>query len=209
MVVRGVPARRRVCRCFAVGVSGLVVIVVPASATVGLSEGSAIGVHSMLYLNHSFSAKEAMFAEAAATGASTIRLDIALATVFANPNRPPDWNGVDQYMRRARRYHLHVLADLLATPWYLADCPAGTPFLMTYRCPPLDPAAWGHDAGLIAAHTRAVIDEFEIINEPDGSWAFIGTPGTAIPPTPDNRPTPRTKAAPEPKPGTWRRLFRR
>lgn len=35
---------------------------------------------------------------------------------------------------------------------------------------------WGRDAGMIAAHTRVIIDHFEIINEPDGRWAFLGSP---------------------------------
>jgi hypothetical protein len=64
----------------------------------------------------------------------------------------------------------------LATPWYLADCPGGASFAASYLCPPADPAAWGRDAGAIAAHTRGVIDDFEIINEPDGRWSFLGTP---------------------------------
>jgi hypothetical protein len=130
----------------------------------------------MLYLNHPFSAKEAMFEEAAALGASTIRVDIELSGVFADPTAPPDWTGVDQYMLLARRYHLHVLADLLATPWYMADCPTRADSAASYRCPPADPAAWARDAGLIAAHVRGVIDNFEIINEPDGTWAFPGAP---------------------------------
>ena len=29
---------------------------------------------------------------------------------------------------------------------------------------------------MIAAHTRVIIDHFEIINEPDGRWAFLGSP---------------------------------
>ena len=33
-----------------------------------------------------------------------------------------------------------------------------------------------HDAGAIAAHTRGTINYFEILNEPDGAWAFLGTP---------------------------------
>jgi hypothetical protein len=130
----------------------------------------------MLYLDHPFSAKEAMFQEAAAVGASTIRLDISLSGVFPNPSGPPDWSGVDQYMRLARRYHLRVLADLLATPWYMADCATPGQVGLFYRCPPSDPAAWGDEAGLIAAHTRGVIDDFEVINEPDGAWSFYGTP---------------------------------
>jgi hypothetical protein len=130
----------------------------------------------MLFVTTPFGAKLAMFKEAAALGASIIRLDIALANVFLNPHGPPDWSGVDQYMLLARRYHLRVLADLLATPWYLAACPSGTPAVDSYRCAPTSAAAWGRDAGLIAAHTRSVIDDFEIINEPDGAWAFLGTP---------------------------------
>ncbi|HEY6522378.1 MAG TPA: hypothetical protein VIY10_01345 [Solirubrobacteraceae bacterium] len=136
---------------------------------------SPIGVHSMLYLDHPFSAKEAMFRAAAALGASTIRLDIALSGVFPTPGGPPDWSGVDQYMLLARRYRLRVLADLLATPAYMAHCATTAEEAISYRCAPADPGVWGHDAGLIAGHTRGVIDEFEIINEPDGSW-FYGTP---------------------------------
>ncbi len=137
---------------------------------------ASIGVHSMLYLTTPFGGKQAMFQEAAAVGASTIRLDVELSAVFPDENGPPDWAGIDQYMWLARRYHLRVLADLLATPWYLADCPGGASFAASYLCPPADPAAWARDAGAIAAHTRGVIDDFEIINEPDGRWSFLGTP---------------------------------
>ena len=179
MVVRGLPARRRVCRCLASAVCLLCTSALaspPAIAAARALSPSSIGVHSMLYLDHPFGAKQAMFREAASLGASTIRLDIALSSVFPDPAGPPDWSGVDQYMLLARRYHLRVLADLLATPWYMADCATATQAAVSYRCPPADPAAWGRDAGLIAAHTRGVIDDFEIINEPDGSWSFLGTP---------------------------------
>ena len=93
----------------------------------------------MLFLDHAFSAKDAMFKEAAAVGAAEIRLDIAVANVFPVPDGAPDWSGVDQYVVLARRYHLRVLANLLATPWYLAACPAGTAFGDSYRCPASDP----------------------------------------------------------------------
>jgi hypothetical protein len=135
-----------------------------------------IGMHSMLYLDHPYGAKQAMFRAAAAIGASEIRLDISVPGVFPVPDSAPDWSGVDQYMSLARRYRLRVLADLLATPFYMIECPPGTPFDQTYRCPPRYPTQWGREAGLIAAHTRGVIDDFEIINEPDGPWAFLGTP---------------------------------
>jgi hypothetical protein len=96
-------------------------IATPA-ATAAPRQPSPVGVHSMLYLDHPFSAKEAMFKAAAALGATTIRLDIALSGVFPDQAGPPDWSGVDQYTLLARRYRLHVLADLLATAGYMADC---------------------------------------------------------------------------------------
>ncbi len=178
MVCRGVPARRRV-RCKFILPALLLVLAidnVPAAATAGLVANNPIGVHSMLFLTHPFSAKQAMFEEAAAVGASTIRLDIELSGVFTSPTGPPDWSGVDQYMWLAALYHLRVLADLIAPPSYEVDCPPGTLAAATDTCPPSDPSRWGRQAGIIAAHTRGVIDDFEIVNEPDGHWAFLGTP---------------------------------
>ena len=54
--------------------------------------------------------------------------------------------------------------------------PTGTARAATDTCPPGDASLWGRQAGIIAAHTRGVIDDFEIVNEPDGRWAFLGTP---------------------------------
>ena len=51
----------------------------------------------------------------------------------------------------------------------------GGSFADSYRCPPSDVALWARYVGAIAAHTRGVIDEFEIVNEPDGRWAFLGS----------------------------------
>ena len=177
MLVWGVAARGAV-RCLRLVLVAALVLAAALPPTAGADSPATnpIGVHSMLYLNQPFTAKAAMFRQAAAIGASSIRLDLELSGVFVNPAGPPDWSGVDQYISLARRYHLKVLADLTATPWYMTDCPAGTPADQTYRCPPTDPARWGQEAGLIAAHTRGVIDDFEIINEPDGPWAFLGSP---------------------------------
>jgi hypothetical protein len=173
MVVRGVPARWR--RCVRASLLAIVVACVFSAPEVRAAELSPIGVHSMLYLTHPFGAKRLMFREAGAVGASMIRVDVELSAIFPAPPAAPDWSGVDQYMALARTYRLRVLADLTATPWYLADCPAGTPFASTYLCPPADDRAWGRYAGAIAAHTRGVIDDFEIINEPDGGWSFRGS----------------------------------
>jgi hypothetical protein len=167
----------------------------------GPRQAAYLGAHSMLYLNTPFSAMKVMFAQAAAMGASFIRLDVELSAVFPKPSHglagtaghllagtgrhppralrdgppPANWTEVNQYMSLARRYHLHVLADLLSTPGYLADCPSHTRRSQQGRCPPRDPEQWGRDAGEVAAHTRGVINSFEIINEPDGP-NFRGTP---------------------------------
>jgi hypothetical protein len=174
----GVLARARACRKFVLPalLLGLATGTPGVAAAANRAADNPIGVHSMLYLTDPFGAKAAMFKEAAAVNASTIRLDIELSAVFAKPNSSPDWTEVDQYLSLARRYHLRVLADLMATPWYMADCPPATPVEVAYRCPPRDPAQWGRQVGELAAHTRGTIDYFEIINEPDGSWAFLGTP---------------------------------
>lgn len=166
-----------------------------------------IGAHSMLYLNTPFSAMRAMFAQASDMGASDIRLNIEVSSVFpgpaqsrhrsspltpiqrraptlqipgqgksgSNPLVHPQWAGVDRYMRLARAYHLHVLAVLTSTPAWMAECPPGTRPGAIYRCPP-DPRDWARAAGEIAAHTGGVIDAFEVLNEPDGRWSFLGTP---------------------------------
>lgn len=182
MAVQGVPAWRRVCAGFRLPVLMLCLIATataacPARARTAALRPGAIGVHSMLYLNSPAGATNMMFKEAHEVGGAVIRLDIELSGVFPNPSGPPDWSGVDQFMRLARRDRLRVLADLTATPWYLADCPGQTsPGFPYWTCPPRDPAWWGREAGQIAAHTRGVIDDFEVINEPDGAWAFLGTP---------------------------------
>jgi polysaccharide biosynthesis protein PslG len=177
MAVRGGPARwrARCCLMSFVLLPALAAIAAPASVAHRPS-ADWLGAHSMLYLNHPFGAKETMFREAAAMGASSIRVDVELSGVFPNPDGRADWSGVDQYMLLARRYELRVLAVILATPWYAADCPAGTLIEASYRCPPRDPRSWGAQAGALAAHTRGGIDDFEILNEPDGRWAFLGSP---------------------------------
>ena len=104
MAGRGALARRRVsCRLPACSMLLTLVCIAAAARTAhaALAE-SPIGVHSMLYLTHPFGAKRAMFREAAAVGASTIRVDVELSAIFPAPPGAPDWSGVEQYMTLAR-----------------------------------------------------------------------------------------------------------
>ena len=75
-------------------------------------------------------------------------------------------------MALARGYRLRPVGVLLATPWFIAACPAEA---YSYTCPPSDLDAWKRMVSKIVAHTRGVIDTFEILNEPDGRWAFTGS----------------------------------
>jgi hypothetical protein len=127
--------------------------------------------HAMLYLDAPFSFKETMFQQSAELGARSIRVDLALTAVFT-ADGSEDWRGVDEVMALARGYGLRPVGVLLATPWFIAACGA-EPY--SYTCPPADLEAWKRMVSKIVAHTRGIIDTFEILNEPDGRWAFTGS----------------------------------
>jgi hypothetical protein len=135
------------------------------------------GVHSMLYSNAPPGFKAAMFREASALGASSIRLDVSVPAIVRGTRGERDWSTLDEYIALARRYRIQVLGVALGTPWWMAACPAGTPALDSYKCPPSDVNTYGSYVGEIAAHARGVIEDWEILNEPDGRWAYLGTPG--------------------------------
>jgi hypothetical protein len=73
----------------------------------------------MLYSNAPPSFKEAMFREAAALGASSIRLDVFVPAIVLGTHGERDWRSLDEYVRLARRYRLQVLGVLLGTPGWL------------------------------------------------------------------------------------------
>ena len=139
-----------------------------------------IGVHSMLYQDTPHSAKQEMFAQAKAVGASYIRLDLGLTAIFTrgeyrgHPFYQKNWAQTDQYAALANRYGVKILANLYATPWFIADCPAGTPRADAYHCPPSDLTRYKEMVAEVAARYSGVIDVFEIINEPDTARAFYG-----------------------------------
>ena len=137
---------------------------------------SPYAVHSMVYSTSPYGFKRAMFAEAAASGASSIRLDLVVGAVYAAGSDQPDWRQVDEVVALSREFGIRVTAVLLDTPWWAADCAADTPWERTGGCPPKDPRAHASLLGQVAAHTRGTIDTFEILNEPDGEWAYSGTP---------------------------------
>jgi hypothetical protein len=109
--------------------------------------------------------QDRMFEEAAASGARYVRVDVELHGIFADADKP-DWSRLDAMIERSKRYGVKVLGLIRGTPSSMASCTI---------CPPRDPRAWGRLAGQVAAHARGEIDHWEILNEPDGDWAFRGT----------------------------------
>ncbi len=133
------------------------------------------GAHSMVYAySMPLAQKEQAFAQAKAMGASQIRLDLEMPYIFTrwHGNVRREWSGVDQVRTLSRRYDLPVLAVLTGVPTYLSACSDRE----ATRCAAADPAAYGELAGVVARHLQGAISLFEILNEPDTSLMFRGSP---------------------------------
>ena len=109
--------------------------------------------------------QDRMFEEAAASGARYVRVDVELHGIFDSSGKP-DWSRLDAMIDRSKRSGVKVLGLIRGVPPSMASCTI---------CPPRDPKAWGRLAGEVAAHARGEIDHWEILNEPDGAWAFRGS----------------------------------
>src|SRR5215210_2335406 len=125
------------------------------------AHAAPISAHAMVHTCCTSDAmKERIFAEAEAMGAEYIRVDIETDALFEEPGGEaldePDWSRLDELIELARDHHLKMLGLLLGSPG--------------------DPAAFGGMAGEIAEHARNAVRDWEILNEPDGAWAFEGTP---------------------------------
>jgi hypothetical protein len=131
----------------------------------GTAHAAPISAHGMV---HSCCTpdelKERVFAEANALGAEYVRVDVELAAIFEGPGGTkranPRWGPLDDVMELSRRHGVRVLGILLAPPAYAGG----------------DPDEFGRLAGEVAAHAGETIGHWEVLNEPDGDWAFDGTP---------------------------------
>ena len=153
-------------------------LLLAAAAWAAPASAAPYSSHSQLYSCCTDSAtKEAMFAEAAQSGAAFIRVDVAMDTVmpeFAGDGAR-EWSGLDEVAGLSARYGLPVLAVLHGTPRQLAAC-TDEQWERRRLCPPADPAEWARLAGEIAERYAGRIGHFQIWNEPDGRWAFLGGP---------------------------------
>jgi hypothetical protein len=127
--------------------------------------GAPVSAHAMVHTCCTPPAmRERIFAEAKAMGARFIRVDVELAGIFTGgglSQNDPDWSRLDAVLELSRRHELPILGILLrppgAAPWD-------------------EPEAFGRMAAAVAAHARETVVHWEILNEPDGTWAFDGTP---------------------------------
>jgi hypothetical protein len=105
--------------------------------------------------------KERIFSEAKQLGADYIRVDVELNSIFEAPDGSksdtPNWSGLDEITALSKKYDLPVLAILLAPPSFA------------------DEHEFGELAGEVAKHAGGTIRHWEILNEPDGDWAWHGT----------------------------------
>ncbi len=152
-----------------------------SAASAGIRQGrsarrSSLGAHSMLYSDTPLAFKRAMFGAAAAMGASEIRVDLDLTAVYLAPGAAPDFTTVDQYMTLAAQYHLRVLADVTAMPYWLAQCQTPADAAASWACGTDRPQAFADLVGAVARHARGAIDDYELINEPDAPSTWSGTP---------------------------------
>ena len=190
--------------CRTLALCALLVLCAPTSQARGAPadwrRDAPLGAHAMLYLDAPYSFKRSMFQESADLGASTIRVDLALTAVFI-ADGTEQWQQVDEVMALAREYRLRPVGVLLATPLSITACPAEA---HSYTCPPSDLDAWKRMVSNIVAHTRGVIETFEILNEPDGRWAFTGSTADyaklpCAPATTKRGPPTRTPRSPSPE----------
>jgi len=117
--------------------------------------------------------QERLFDEAEASGAEYVRVDVELHGIFGAAADQPDWSHLDRMIELAKRHDVKLLAIIRGTPSWLSECPDRG--AKASLCAPRDPKAWGQLAGEVAAHARGSIDHWEILNEPDARWAFLGS----------------------------------
>jgi hypothetical protein len=143
------------------------------------AQAAPISAHAMVHTCCSPNAmKERILAEAQAVGADFVRVDVEMSAIYEGPGGEerdePDWKHLDKVLELARERHLRVLGVLLAPPAYISTCPERWPD--AGRCAAADTQEFGRLAGEIAEHAKDTVRHWEIVNEPDGDWAFEGTP---------------------------------
>lgn len=130
--------------------------------------------HSQLHATFALGSPlaEQVVREAHESGAAYIRVDLSMDAMFRSDGSTHWWQ-LDLLPELSRRYSLPVVAVLVGTSGE-TDCTL--PFGKKHICAPSDERKWAAQAAEVAARYRGTIDHIQIWNEPDGDWAFRGTP---------------------------------
>jgi hypothetical protein len=128
----------------------------------------------MVYLNSPRSEQETAFRMTAAARLRFMRMDFNLTQVFTLGGE--DFSAVDRVNALAARYDVEVLGVVITTPWYIATCPGGATDHLD-RCAPA-PAYEGMWRRMVASVARRAtnVRYWELGNEPDIGFGFIGPP---------------------------------
>ena len=136
--------------------------------------GSRLGSHSMLYLNHTPVQHEALIRASSEAGLRYLRMDFAVGIVFRWGET--DFSAVERVNALAVRYRMRVVGTITETPWFIAACPAGRSD-HPGRCAPAPQheRTWRDMVTQIVRHAPN-IRHWELGNEPDIEFGFVGTP---------------------------------
>ena len=136
--------------------------------------GTRLGSHSMLYLNHTAVQQKALLRASSEAGLRYLRMDFAVGIVFASGGT--DFSAVERVNALAARYRIRVVGTITDTPWYIAECPAGRSELPGRCAPaPQHESTWRDMVTQIVRHAPNV-RRWELGNEPDNGFGFVGTP---------------------------------
>ncbi len=136
--------------------------------------GAHLGAHSMIYLNSTPAEQKAAFATTAAAGLRYLRMDFAVGQIY--PQGGVDFSAVDRVNALAAAYRVEVLGVVTTTPWYIAACPGGATEHLD-RCAPAPQhrVRWRRMVARLARRASNV-RFWELGNEPDIGFGFVGTP---------------------------------
>jgi hypothetical protein len=158
--------------------AALVVAALCLAATPGVAlaetYGERLGAHSMVYLNSAPAEQETAFRATAAAGVRFMRMDFNLTQVYRFDGE--DFSAVDRVNALSDRYGVEVLAVVITTPWYIAACPDGSTDHLD-RCAPAPEHedTWRRMVARVAQRASSV-RFWELGNEPDIGFGFIGPP---------------------------------
>ena len=102
-----------------------------------------------------------------------MRVDVELHGIFGAAADEPGLEPPRRMIELAKGTTCSCSAIVRGTPGWLSECPAAASRPVCARRATRKRGA--SLAGEVAAHARGSIDHWEILNEPDARWAFLGS----------------------------------